>query len=127
MWPKRPAFEPQSIVQIRPLAARLVAKMRFEKIARAMYCWSHVSKAEGTSLGCAPSGLDPWLQTRVFVRPFFLSLYIYSVIFLKNCPGKENSKPPLGNSRTKIARAILAHGTAWKNSLGENFGEKMKS
>ena len=35
MWPRGPAFEPQSIVQIRPMAARLVAKMRFEKIAGA--------------------------------------------------------------------------------------------
>ena len=38
-----------------------------------------------------------------------------------------NSKPPLGNSRTKIARAILAHGAAWKKSLGENFGELVET
>ena len=49
---------------------------------------------------------------------------ILTVICFKNCPGRKNSKPPLGNSRTKIARAILAHGTPWKNSLGEYFGEK---
>ena len=32
MWPRGPAFEPQSIVQIRPMAARLVAKISFGKI-----------------------------------------------------------------------------------------------
>ena len=47
MWPKRPAFEPQSIVQIRPLAARLVAKMRFEKNARANYFGRQLFKSEG--------------------------------------------------------------------------------
>ena len=31
MCPRGPAFEPQSIVQIRPMAARLVAKVRFGK------------------------------------------------------------------------------------------------
>ena len=31
MWPQRPAFEPRSIVQIRPVAARLVAKNAFSK------------------------------------------------------------------------------------------------
>ena len=41
--------------------------------------------------------------------------------------GEEKNKTPPGNSRTKIAWAILAHGTAWKNSLGENYGEQMKS
>ena len=30
----------------------------------------------------------------------------------KNCPGRKKSKPPLGDSRTKIAPAILAHGAA---------------
>ena len=33
---------------------------------------------------------------------------------------------PLGNYRTKIARAMLAHDTARKKSLGENLGEQMK-
>ena len=47
MWPKRPAFEPQSIVQIRPMATRLEAKLRFEKIARANYFGSQLFKPEG--------------------------------------------------------------------------------
>ena len=33
------AFEPETIVHIRPMAARLVAKMRSEKIAGANYIW----------------------------------------------------------------------------------------
>ena len=51
MWPKRPAFEPQSIVQIRPLAARLVAKMCFEKIAGANYFGSQLFKPQGSVMG----------------------------------------------------------------------------
>ena len=50
MWPRGPAFEPRCIVQIRPMAARMVAKVRVENIARADYCWSQLFKPEGMSL-----------------------------------------------------------------------------
>ena len=36
----------------------------------------------------------------------------------------KNPNPPWAIFAQKVARAILAHGTAWKNSLGEKFCEK---
>ena len=50
MWPLRPAFEPQSIVQIRPMAARLVAKLRFGKI---LLCPRYIAPV------CKPLGRAP--------------------------------------------------------------------
>ena len=47
MCPRGPAFERRSIVQIRPMAARLVANICFEKITRASYRWSQLLKPEG--------------------------------------------------------------------------------
>ena len=55
MWPRGPAFERRSIVQIRPMAARLVAKIHFEKIPRAMYFWSQVFKP-GSNGGATNGG-----------------------------------------------------------------------
>ena len=56
MWPRGPAFEPQSIFQIRPMAARLVAKIRFERIAGAKYFLRQLSKPEGRNyLGAFPA------------------------------------------------------------------------
>ena len=40
------------------------------------------------------------------------------VFCARELPGAEKSKTPLGNSRTNIAPAILAHGTAWKEGPG---------
>ena len=47
MRPRGPAFERRSIDQIWPMAARLVAKMRFEKIAGANYFGSQLFKPQG--------------------------------------------------------------------------------
>ena len=47
--PGMPAFERRSIVQIRPMVARLVAKMRFEKIARANCFGRQLFKPQGTT------------------------------------------------------------------------------
>ena len=56
MCPREPALEPRSIVRIRPLAARLVAKIRFEKIPGAMYVWSQVFKPGSKFLPLLPRG-----------------------------------------------------------------------
>ena len=80
------------------MAARLVAKIRFEKIAGANYCWSQLFKPEGNQ------------------GPHYCSRF-------KELPrgGRSN---PLGNPRTDTARALLAHRTAWKKSPGEDTDEK---
>ena len=76
MWPRGPALERRSIVQIRPMAARLVEEMRLEKVAGARSCWSQLFKSEGMGLvrgsGCA---LGLWsfscvaFQARVLPNP----------------------------------------------------------
>ena len=48
MCPRGPAFEPRSVAQIQPMAARLVAKLRFEKIAGADDFGSQLFNPEGT-------------------------------------------------------------------------------
>ena len=75
MCAQEPAFEPQSMVRIRPMAARLVAKMRFEKKRKSQLlftgprsnCSVHFLMANDSSAGktkngsiLLPSGLNNW-------------------------------------------------------------------
>ena len=94
MCPRGPALEPRSIVRIRPMAARLVAKIHFEKIPRAMYFWSQLFKPEGTRK----------LVGRIFKKKTLPSLNTWlqkymALGFFSKCPFAPN-RAAIGRIRT---------------------------